>query len=288
VKVDIESYLSELRARNSSPHTIRAYRQELAKLSEHFDALSNLSRQSYRALMATLQERGLSRTSLVRAQAVHRSFFDWLESEGKLRPDQNPTAGVLPMRRPKKLPRALSEESVKTLLDGPLLGGTWPERDRALLEVAYSTGCRACELAAMNLSDLRDDDTLLARGKGRKERIVFLHQRARQALDAYIESRAALKLTIPASFVSRKKRTRLTTRSIGRIFRNLAMANGLNPDDFHPHAFRHAMTSHMLDRGADLLSVKEILGHERISTTCGYAAASMSRTLDVYDAAMSD
>jgi integrase/recombinase XerC len=176
---------------------------------------------------------------------------------------------------------------------------TWPARDRAILEMLYGCGIRNAELTGLNLEDIHwANEAVLVRGKGQKQRYVPLGDAAAQALRAYLGERSALlaaggsakgRIT-PALFVSMQLRglemaggqARLTTRSVGRIVKRIAIGRGLSAD-VHPHTLRHAFGTHLLEEGADLRAIQELLGHERLSTTQRYTQLTTAQLTQVYD-----
>jgi integrase/recombinase XerC len=173
------------------------------------------------------------------------------------------------------------------VLDGEMPEiASFPERDRLMLELLYGCGIRNSELVGINLDDIRlTAEAVLIRGKGKKERYVPFGDSARAALKAYLPVRqqmlAERNKNVPALLINRRG-GRLTTRSVGRIIKKIAVAKGLSPD-VHPHTLRHAFGTHMLEEGADLRAIQEMLGHERLSTTQRYTQLSMNHVLRVYD-----
>ncbi|MGH8632086.1 MAG: tyrosine-type recombinase/integrase, partial [Burkholderiales bacterium] len=209
----------------------------------------------------------------------------WLAREGVV--EQNPAALVATPRLPKKLPRVPTVEEINTVLDGSMPErAAFPERDRVLLELLYGCGIRNSELVGLDLDDIRwSQEALLVRGKGRKERIVPFGDAAKGALAVYLPLRneklvAAGKGT--RALLINRRGGRLTTRSVGRIVKQIAIAKGLSPD-VHPHTLRHAFGTHMLEEGADLRAIQELLGHERLATTQRYTQLSVRHVLSVYD-----
>jgi integrase/recombinase XerC len=163
---------------------------------------------------------------------------------------------------------------------------SWPERDRLIFELLYGCGVRNSELVGIDIGDVSfSGEAILVRGKGRKERYVPFADALRSAMEAYLPSRdrnlAERRKSTRALLVSLRG-TRLTTRSVGRIVKRIAIAKGLSPD-VHPHTLRHAFGTHLLEEGADLRAIQEMLGHERLSTTQRYTQLSMKHVLDVYD-----
>ena len=286
VEKTIAQFLRVLRARNASAHTIKAYRQDLASFAAHVGEArwEEIDHVRIRGFLAGLYERGLSKTSVARALAAVRSLYRWLAREGMV--EQNPAKLVATPRLPKKLPRVPSIEEMNTVLEGDLPEAVaFPERDRLLLELLYGCGIRNSELVGINLEDVHpQNEAILVRGKGKKERYVPFNPAVGGALQAYLPARRELLAkagkSTPALLVNRRG-GRLTTRSVGRIVKAIAVAKGLSPD-VHPHTLRHAFGTHMLQEGADLRAIQELLGHERLSTTQRYTQLSMQHVMSVY------
>ena len=286
VEKTIAQFLRVLRARNASAHTIKAYRQDLASFAAHVGEArwEEIDHVRIRGFLAGLYERGLSKTSVARALAAVRSLYRWLAREGMV--EQNPAKLVATPRLPKKLPRVPSIEEINTVLEGDLPEAVaFPERDRLLLELLYGCGIRNSELVGVNLEDVHpQNEAILVRGKGKKERYVPFNPAVGAALQAYLPARRQLLAkagkSTPALLVNRRG-GRLTTRSVGRIVKAIAVAKGLSPD-VHPHTLRHAFGTHMLQEGADLRAIQELLGHERLSTTQRYTQLSMQHVMSVY------
>ena len=302
----VDGYLRVLaNERGSSGHTLRAYRRELigfaAYLAEPHVALESVERIEHthiRAYLGALLERGLSKASTARALAAVRSWFKWLARAGYVQ--QNVASLVATPRLPKHLPRVPSIEQMNRVVDSVNDdAASWPARDKAIVELLYGCGIRNAELTGLNLNDIHwANEAILVRGKGQKQRYVPLGDRAAQALRAYLGERAA-RLTAkfgakspatPALFVSLQLRGlgkpggegRLTTRSVGRIVKRLAVLRGLSAD-VHPHTLRHAFGTHLLEEGADLRAIQELLGHERLSTTQRYTQLTTAQLEAVYD-----
>jgi integrase/recombinase XerC len=201
--------------------------------------------------------------------------------------EQNPAALVSTPKLAKKLPRVPTIEEMNTVLDGQMPEvASFPERDRLMFELLYGCGIRNSELIGINLDDIRlSSEAILIRGKGKKERYVPFGDAVRTALGAYLPHRQKLlganKQSHPALLLNQRG-GRLTTRSVGRIIKKIAVAKGLSPD-VHPHTLRHAFGTHLLEEGADLRAIQEMLGHERLSTTQRYTQLSMKHVLEVYD-----
>ncbi len=247
-----------------------------------------------RGFLSHLYEKGLSKTSVARSLAAVRSLYRWLAQEGVV--EQNPAKLVSTPRLAKKLPRVPTIEEVNSVLDGKMPEvASFPERDRLLLELLYGCGIRNSELVGINLDDISlSNEAILIRGKGKKERYVPFGGSALAALSVYLPWRQQLLATLrntsqktmsakvaPALLVNQRG-GRLTTRSVGRIVKRIAVAKGLSPE-VHPHTLRHAFGTHMLEEGADLRAIQELLGHERLATTQRYTQLSVKHVMNVYD-----
>jgi integrase/recombinase XerC len=292
--------------RGVSPHTLRAYQRELHGFagwvsgryepSDNADlSVQRIEHTDIRAYLGTLYDRGLSKASAARALAAIRSWFKWLARTGHI--NQNAASLVSTPKLPKHLPRVPSIEQMNQVVDS--VGedaASWPARDRAILELLYGCGIRNAELTGLNLDDIHwADDTILVLGKGKKQRYIPLGDAAAQALRAYLTERSSLLnaargAVTPALFVNLQLRglskpggqARLTTRSVGRIVKRIAILRGLS-SDVHPHTLRHAFGTHLLEEGADLRAIQELLGHERLSTTQRYTQLTTSQLTQVYD-----
>ena len=304
-----EQFLAMLQnERNASAHTIRAYRREVlnfaAYLRETLGVGANIAAVDHlhiRAYLGQLYDRGLTKASAARALAAIRSWFHWLAKEHRIA--QSPAVLVSTPKLPKHLPRVPSMEEVNGLLNSMETSegvatkndaAAWPERDRMIFELLYGCGIRNSELVGIDLPDIQwKNDAILVKGKGRKQRYVPLGDEAAVSMRAYlpqreVKLRAAGKLALVADgpLVTNLRMSgsaRLTTRSVGRIVKHIALSRGL-PADVHPHTLRHAFGTHMLEEGADLRAIQEMLGHERLSTTQRYTQLSMKHVLQVYDA----
>ena len=280
-------FLSSLRERNTSPHTIRAYTRDLGEFAAYVGSRQwrDIDHIVIRGFLSHLYEKGLSKTSVARSLAAVRSLYRWLALEGVV--EQNPAALVSTPKLPKKLPRVPTMEEMNSVLDGNMPEiAAFPERDRLMLELLYGCGIRNSELVGINLDHIRlKDEIILIRGKGSKERYVPFGEAVTSALAGYMPVRQQVLLeqrkTTPALLIN-SRGGRLTTRSVGRIIKKIAVAKGLSPD-VHPHTLRHAFGTHMLEEGADLRAIQELLGHERLSTTQRYTQLSTKHLLSVYD-----
>jgi integrase/recombinase XerC len=298
----VSDYLHMLaNERGSSAHTLRAYQRELyafsAYMAKHHPAAKTADKIEHtqiRAWLGTLYDRGLTKASAARSLAAIRSWFKWLARAGHVK--HNTAALVSTPRLPKHLPRVPSIEQMNRVVDS--IGddaSSWPARDRAIMELLYGCGVRNAELTGLNIEDIHwANDAILVRGKGQKQRLVPLGDTAAQALRAYIAERdarlAAANAKTAALFLNLHLRglakaggqARLTTRSVGRIVKRIAILRGLS-SDVHPHTLRHAFGTHLLEEGADLRAIQELLGHERLSTTQRYTQLTVDQITRVYD-----
>ena len=292
----IRAFELHLRAeRNLSPHTRRAYvsdtRQLAARLGpetrpEHVTAVE------IRDFLARLHGR-LHPSTLGRKLGSLRCFFRFLVREGRCSLD--PTAGIPLPRTPKRLPNPLPVDDCVTLIErgrGRSAGSHEPRaelRDRALVELLYGAGLRVGELVALDVRDVdlhRGDVRVM--GKGGKERVVPLPAAAREALAAWLEARRGPGLLAEPLFTTLRpgpeRVRRLSARGVRRILRSRALRAGI-ADHVHPHRLRHSYATHLLDMGADLREIQELLGHASLSTTEKYTAVSAERLMEVYDRA---
>jgi integrase/recombinase XerC len=291
--------------RGASAHTLRAYDRELHGFIQYIamhcvdeSGPERIEHTHIRAYLGTLYDRGLSKASAARALAAIRSWFRWLARSGRLQ--QNVASLVATPKLPRHLPRVPSIEQMNRVVDSVSEdAASWPARDTAILELLYGCGIRNAELTGLNLEDIHwANEAILIRGKGQKERYVPLGDAAAQALRAYLAERAARLAAAgdtkgyatPALFLNLQLRglskpggeARLTTRSIGRIVKRIAILRGLSAD-VHPHTLRHAFGTHLLEEGADLRAIQELLGHERLSTTQRYTQLTTAQLTVVYD-----
>jgi integrase/recombinase XerC len=287
VEKSVDRFLATLRTQNASAHTIKAYSGDLSHFSIYLGSRSwsSIDHLTIRSFLAHLYEKGLGKASVARSLAAVRSLYRWLAQEGVV--EQNPAALVSTPKLPKKLPRVPTIEEMNHVLDGELPEvASLPQRDALILELLYGCGIRNSELVGINLDDIRlAEEVILIRGKGKKERFVFFGDSVKTALAIYGPVRKQIlvenKKIMPGLLINQRG-GRLTTRSVGRIIKKIAVAKGLSPD-VHPHTLRHAFGTHMLEEGADLRAIQEMLGHERLSTTQRYTQLSMKHVLHVYD-----
>ena len=283
----VTKFLASLRERNASAHTIKAYTGDLNNFAAYVGSRkwSEIDHVTIRGFLSQLYEDGLSKTSVARSLAAVRSLYRWLAQEGVV--DQNPAALVSTPKLPKKLPRVPTMEEMNSVLDSDMPEiASFPERDRLMMELLYGCGIRNSELVGIDLDDVSlSSETILISGKGKKERYVPFGDGVKSALATYLPTRQAVLAESrknTSALLINQRGGRLTTRSVGRIIKKIAVAKGLSPD-VHPHTLRHAFGTHMLEEGADLRAIQELLGHERLSTTQRYTQLSIKHLLAVYD-----
>jgi integrase/recombinase XerC len=283
----VADFLRHLSERNASLHTIKAYSRDLSLFAAYAGSRGwkQIDHIAVRGFLSQLYGNGLSKTSVARALAAVRSLYRWLAREGVV--EQNPAKLVATPKLPKKLPRVPTIEEMNSVIDGEMPEvAAFPERDRLMLELLYGCGIRNSELTGINVDDIRlSAEAILIRGKGKKERYVPFGDSVKAALATYAPERQKVLEAShkhSAALLINRRGGRLTTRSVGRIIKKIAVAKGLSPD-VHPHTLRHAFGTHMLEEGADLRAIQELLGHERLATTQRYTQLSMKHVLQVYD-----
>jgi integrase/recombinase XerC/integrase/recombinase XerD len=282
----LEQFAADLRRRGASEHTLRAYRTDLRELaawaSTRGSEPGQLRYRDLRGYAAVLSERGLAKTTVARKLAAVRSFHDNLVRRGET--TANPGDLLPAPKGAKRLPRVLGPDEVAGLLDRIPARSPLEVRDRALFELAYSCGLRADEIVGMDVGDTDfDGETVRVNGKGSKTRIVPIGEPAQRALERYLATaRHALEpqRDEPALFVSRRGR-RLSPsdirRRLARWVREAAVAGQISP-----HTLRHSFATHLLEGGADLRSIQELLGHASVSTTQVYTRVEPSRLRSQY------
>lgn len=272
--------------RNNSPHTLRAYRQDLddfIRFAGEKTSPADVDHIVIRAFLGNLRERNLGKATIARKLSAVRSFLKFLLRRGMI--ERNPAAGVRTPKRDKKLPHFLSRDEVERLLKAPVGADARSTRDRAILEVMYSTGLRVGELAALRLGDVDlHEGTALARGKGKKERMVPLGSFALAAVGKYLAMRPQKGKSAESPLFLNRFGGGLSTRSVRRLFEKYVKIAGLSPRT-SPHTLRHSFATHMLDAGADLRSVQELLGHASLSTTQVYTHLTTTRLREIYERA---
>ena len=294
MKNAVRSFLNYLKVeRNASPLTMKSYGDDLIHLQEFFEEQhghipepSDVNVSQLRTYVAYLHECGYARATVARRLACLRSFFRFCNREGIC--ETNPAKPLRTPRAGRKLPHFLTTDEVGRLLSTPPANKNDGLRDRAILETMYSAGLRVAELVSLNLSDLdRASGIVRVLGKGRKERVAPIGSFALKALAAWLDVRkpdtTASAAEQDALFLNRFGK-RLTTRSIGRMLENHIKIAGLSIQT-SPHTLRHSFATHLLDGGADLRSVQELLGHKSLTTTQIYTHVSTRRLKEAYEAA---
>ena len=295
----IERFVGYLRdERRASPHTVDAYRRDLGQLASYLEQelgrvprLSDVTKQSLRSFLGELARDRLP-SSIARKLATLRAFFRHLEREGMVEKDPTVLLGTPRVRR--KLPRFVSPSVADQVMTAPLEAHAERDverlRDAALLELLYGSGLRVSELVGLDIDHVSfPEEQLRVLGKGRKERIVPLGSKAAQAVRAYLARRQELRHPRTGTLDSRallvgRRGTRMTVRWVQVLVKRYGALAAGRPD-LHPHALRHSCATHMLEGGADLRAIQEMLGHSSLSTTQRYTHLSLEQLLSVYDKA---
>lgn len=275
--------------RNLSPYTLRNYdgdlRGLLAFLEERQIDPRALSRQTFREYLSRLVADGISLGSIQRKVSAARGFYRWLQAQGLM--EANPLANVKGPRKPRRLPSFLTHDEVTALISCPQ--GSRPQaiRDRAILELLYATGMRVSEIVALDLDDVDlDAQSVRVVGKGNKERMVVMGEPAREALERYLrEARPKLAAGPERAFFLNRDGGRLSVRRVQLMLRKYAAAAGLGKRAY-PHLLRHTFATHLLDGGADLRVVQELLGHANVNTTQVYLHVTEERQRAVMEASL--
>jgi integrase/recombinase XerC len=294
--------------RNASAHTVRAYESDLtqfigfvaaqADLKKRDLQASQLDRAALRGFLGELHKQGLSRASAARKLAAARTFLRWLRREEII--DDDPGALVPTPKRDIRMPAHLSEKEMTALLEAPAGDTPLSRRDRAILELFYASGLRLSELAGLDMDDLNLSGRMVrVLGKGGKERLVPFNSNAARTLREYLKDRAGLvgqpgrvgqvgRVGVASRHARKRdplfvnyRGTRLTVRSIDRLVRRYVAASSARMG-ISPHALRHSFATHLLQRGADLRAIQELLGHARLSTTQRYTHVNAAQLLEVY------
>jgi integrase/recombinase XerC len=280
--------------RNASELTVKAYREDLNQvlqfLREKYPTQgwtpAALTSRHLRAFTVWLHEQQYAKTTIARRLAAVRSWLRFLCRQGLLA--ANPADGLRGPRQEKKLPHFLAREALSKLLQTPTPSTPLGLRDKAILEGLYSAGLRVSELTGLNVTDLdlagKDAGLATIRGKGKKERLAFFGRPARAALESWLEARELLLAgrgkRVEAVFLN-KNGSRLTSRSVGRLLEKYLAQAGVDPEA-SPHSLRHSFATHLLDEGADIRSVQELLGHRSLGTTQIYTHVTTQRLKDSY------
>ena len=307
VREHLKAFLEYLRLNeNASGHTVRAYdsdlTQYLAFLASHLDkrisdlAPGDLDHLGARAFMSDLHRRGNSKSSAARKLSAIRAFGRYLRREGAI--DGDPAALVGTPKREQRIPKHLAVQEMSTLLDAPDTSDPLGRRDKAILELFYASGLRLSELVGLDLDDVNLSGRVVrVLGKGRKERVVPFNTTAAAALKAWLADREALRAPgglkgPPYSKGHQGRRTReplflnyqggrLSTRSVDKLVRRYVTASSTRMG-ISPHALRHSFATHLLEAGADLRAIQELLGHARLSTTQRYTHVNAAQLIQTY------
>jgi integrase/recombinase XerC len=279
--------------RGSSPHTVKGYREDLTAVAEYFaeadgatPAPESLTAVDLRGLLSAFHEAGFAKTSIARKLASLRSFYRFGQREGWVK--ANPARALRNPRKGRTLPHFLATDEIGKLLAAPAASTPMGLRDRAILETLYSAGLRVSELVGLNDGDADlGQGVLRVRGKGRKERLAPLGSYAIKALEAWLGVRVVATREPQGRetpVFTNRFGTRLTTRSVGRLLEKYLRATGLDQRT-SPHTLRHSFATHLLDRGADIRSVQELLGHKSLVTTQIYTHVSTASLRAAYEKA---
>jgi integrase/recombinase XerC len=292
----ITAFLDHLRTeRNASPNTLRSYEDDLTVFARFLAESQGLDPEReeadptaadakrLRRYAAWLGGRGYAASTVARRLASLRSFYRYQRRQGSVTTD--PAGGLRNPKQPRRLPRLLRVEDVIRLLDGLPTETPLGVRDRAMFETLYGGGLRVGELVGLNLDDVDLGQELVrVRGKGRRERLCPVGRVAAGWVERWVPLRAPRRAGEPALFLNRFG-GRLSARSVGRLLEGHLRGLGLDPAGTSPHTLRHSFATHLLDRGADLRSVQELLGHRSLATTQVYTHVTKERLLDAYQSA---
>jgi integrase/recombinase XerC len=295
MKIEVQEFLEHLKLNeNASAHTVRAYESDLSQflafLAEHVNrpraqlTAADFDHRHIRSFLGELHKKGNSRSSAARKLAAIRTFGRYLRREGAL--DGDPAALVGTPKREQRLPAHLAEAEMTRLLEIPDVSQPLGRRDRAILELFYASGLRLSELVGLDLDDVNLNGRMVrVLGKGRKERLVPFNRSTEAALRAWLQDLRAF--TPPPGRRQRQplfvnyRGGRLSTRSVDRLVRKYVAACSTR-FGISPHALRHSFATHLLERGADLRAIQELLGHARLSTTQRYTHVNASQLMEAY------
>jgi integrase/recombinase XerC len=290
----IAQFLTYLRVeRGASPHTLKGYREDLIAAAEYFTEEdgstpepASITAVELRGFLSALHDAGYAKTSIARKLASLRSFYKYGQREGWA--SNNPARALRNPRKGRSLPHFLTTEEIGKLLSAPPAASPMGVRDRAIIETMYSAGLRVSELVGLSDGDVdMPQGVLLVRGKGRREQISPLGSYAVRALQAWLKLRVVAKSEPQgreAPVFTNRFGTRLTTRSVGRMLEKYLRETGLDQRT-SPHTLRHSFATHLLDRGADIRSVQELLGHKSLVTTQIYTHVSTANLRAAYEKA---
>ncbi|MFA6142948.1 MAG: tyrosine recombinase XerC [Candidatus Omnitrophota bacterium] len=282
----IEKFINYLKVeKNSSPHTITNYEVDLKFFASFLGErdITSIDHLALRKFLAEMRNKNYAKRTVARKLASLRSFFKFLFREGHIK--NNPITAISTPKLDKKLPVVLDVAKVKKLVEAPPEDTSAGLRDRAILETLYSAGIRVSELVGLDADDVDFiSEVIKVFGKGRKDRIVPVGSLAISALRKYMDRRSDDKVKDKDAVFLNKSGKRLTDRSVRRILDKYVRQTSV-AEHISPHSLRHSFATHLLDRGADLRSVQELLGHMNLSTTQIYTHVTMERLKTVYDKA---
>jgi len=285
----LELYRSYLSQRNVSPHTLKSYVNDLEQFRDYLENIAELKdvrridRKVMRSYVSNILRSGYAKGSASRKISSINSFLTFLCARGIL--NSNPARGLHGPQSTRELPSFLDEEQVARLMEQPGGDNTLATRDIAILELLYSTGIRASELVGLNVGDFDfHSDTIRVLGKGGKERLVPYGRPARGALIRYLHSRSEPTPSENQAFFVNRFGSRLSSRSLRRIVRRY-ITKVASVKQKSPHTLRHTFATHLLERGADLRAVQELLGHKSLATTQIYTHVTVKRLKEIYERA---
>lgn len=280
----IQKFITYLEGeKNASQHTVTNYKIDLKEFNNSLKEkpLENITHVDVRLFLARMKEKALSKRSVARKMACLRSFFKYLCREGYIK--SSPAAGLQTPKMDKKLPLFLDVDQAVKLVESPDLSDVYGLRDRAILETLYSSGLRVSELVGLNKENIDFiSGVLKVLGKGRKERLAPIGDRALRAIRNYLEKLRTQDIKEKKAVFLNKSGRRMTDRAVRRVVEKYIHKVSLS-EKISPHSLRHSFATHLLDRGADLRSVQELLGHANLSTTQIYTHISTERLKSVYE-----
>ncbi len=280
----VSEFLRSLARRGSPATTLRSYGTDLDQFIEFVESESGGDPgriRTIRGFLASLRGRGLKRSTVVRKLSALRSFFRWVEADG----GENPARALRSPKLPRRIPTRVEEDEVERILETPDPATPLGARDRALLELLYGTGVRVAELVALDLGDVnRRDRIFRVLGKGGRERVLPYGEIADDALGAWLGFRQTLPNPDPFALFLNARGGRLSDRAVRNVVRRCLGEAGIArlSGKVTPHALRHAFATHLLDGGADLRAIQELLGHRSLATTEKYTHVSTARLFSVY------
>lgn len=280
----IQKFITYLKVeKNSSQHTLINYQIDLKEFNSLIKQkpLENITYVDVRLFLARMKERNFSKRSVARKMATLRSFFRFLCREGYIK--TNPAAGLQTPKIERRLPIFLDIDQVVRLIESPDISDVYGLRDRAILETLYSSGIRVSELVGLNKDNVDFiGGVLKVYGKGKKERLAPVGDRALRVIRDYLEKVNAGKIKDKKAVFLNKSGCRMTDRAVRRVVDKYIRKTSLN-ENISPHSLRHSFATHLLDRGADLRAVQELLGHANLSTTQIYTHVTTERLKSIYD-----